>query len=150
MVEYETTHRDAGDNYAHLVAEDWDALETRDLIEGLYRNWETLGIHPRWKDIEPDVLADIALESFTMESGSAYHKQSGIVLDAFLVGEIEIDISNLGIDGITIDYIREACEAYMSGNDYAFVSTDAAWYAVLDVPMFNAQIEQYVNDKESE
>ena len=169
MVEYETTHVDAGENYAHLVGESWDIQKTRDIIEQFHRElfdsseyvqgsgwinykplWETLGIHPRWKDIDPDVLADIALESFTMESGSMYYPQGVIILDSFPVGEIEIDLSSLGIDGITMEHIRESCDAYISSDGYAYVSTDAVWYAVLDVPMFNAQIEQYINDKESE
>ena len=165
MVEYETTHVDAGENYAHLVGESWDDQKTRDLLEQFLDSasyvprsgwinykpqWETLGIDPRWKDIDLDVLADMALESFTMESGSIYYPQGVIILDSFPVGEIEIDLSNLGMDGITMEHIRESCDAYISGNDYAYMSTDAVWYAVLDVPMFNAHIQQYVNDKESE
>lgn len=169
MVDYETTHLDAGNSYAHLVAESWCAENTRDMIEQFHRElfdsseyvqgsgwinykplWETLGIDPRWKDIDPDALADMALESFTMEPGSIFTPRDVIVLDGFPVGEIETDISSLGIDGITMDYIRESCDAYISGNDYSSVSTDAVWYAALDVPMFNAQIQQYVNDKESE
>lgn len=149
MVEYETTHADAGENYARLVGKSWFLPVHSSLAEGLYRGWETLGIHPRWKDIEPDVLTDMALESFTMESGSAYHTPEGIVLDGFPVGEVEIDLSNLGIDGVTMEYIRESCDAYISG-DSAYVSTDAVWYAVLDITTFNAHIQQYVNDKESE
>jgi len=168
MVEYETTHIDAGENYAYLVGESWDDQKTRDMLDQFYRElfdsseyvlgsgwinykpqWETLGIDPRWKDIDSDVLADMVLESFTLESGSIYCPQGFIILDSFPVGEIEIDLSSLDIDGITLDYIRESCDAYISGNDYAYVSTDAVWYAVLDIPMFNAHVGQYVNDKES-
>jgi len=37
MVEYETTHGDAGENYAHLVGESWDSQKTRDMIEQFHR-----------------------------------------------------------------------------------------------------------------
>jgi len=167
MVEYETTHIDAGENYAYLVGESWDDQKTRDMLDQFYRElfdsseyvlgsgwinykpqWETLGIDPRWKDIDSDVLADMVLESFTLESGSIYCPQGFIILDSFPVGEIEIELSSLDIDGITMEHIRESCDAYISG-DSAYVSTDAVWHAVLDVPMFNDQIEQYINDKES-
>jgi len=166
MEEYETTHGDAGENYAYLVGESWDIQKTRDMIEQFHRElfdsseyvqgsgwinykpqWETLGIDSRWKDIDPDVLADMALESFVMESGHAYGVPSGIVLDGFPVGEVEIDLSGLDIDGITMEYISKGCGAY---NDTVYISTNAEWYAVLDVQMFNDHIEQYVNDKESE
>ncbi len=146
MVDYETTHADAGENYAHLVGESWDIQKTRDMVKKLNC---CLVIDPRWEDIDPDVLADMALESFVMESGHAYGVPSGIVLDGFPVGEVEVDLSGLDIDGVTMEYISESCEAYLSGDGYAYVSTGVAWYAVLDVQMFNAHIEQYVNDKES-
>ena len=35
QLEYETSHRDAGDGYAHLVGESWCNQKTRDLIQSL-------------------------------------------------------------------------------------------------------------------
>ena len=35
QLEYETSHRDAGDRYAHLVGMLWDEQKTRDLIQSL-------------------------------------------------------------------------------------------------------------------
>jgi len=157
QLEYETSHRDAGDNYADLVGGLWYKEKTRDLIQSLndeadLANYKPLEIDERWKDIEPDVLADMVLETFDMVPGSIrgpYGKDC-IVLEGFHIGEVEVDLGHLGIDAITMDLIRESCDAYISGNDYAHISTDAVWYAVVNVEALNIEIEQYITDnKES-
>ena len=157
QLEYETSHRDAGDSYADLVSGLWYKQKTCDLIQSLSEeadlaNYKPLEIDERWKDIEPDVLADMALETFNMVPGSIWAPDCDdcIVLESFHIGEIEVDLGHLGIDAITMDLIRESCDAYISGTDYAYIATDAVWYAVVNVEALNIEIEQYITDnKES-
>ena len=156
QLEYETSHRYAGDGYAHLVGESWCNQKTRDLIQSLSEeadlaNYKPLEIDERWKDTEPDVLADMALETFDMVPGSIFgpYGNDCIVLEGFSIGEVEVSLDHLGIDGITMDLIRESCDAYISGTDYAYIATDAVWYAVVNVEALNIEIEQYINSMES-
>jgi hypothetical protein len=161
-LEYETRHGDAGDNYGYLVAGSWTDQNTRDLLESLneekrdhavkdhfapdsYKpHWQLLGIDPRWKDIEPDVLAEYALESFDMSAGSIWGCfAGGITLAGFPVQEIEIELDHLGIEPDVLDSVRESCDAYISGRNLAYVTTDAVWFALLDVESFNCQIENH-------
>ena len=157
QLEYETSHRDAGDSYADLVSGLWYKQKTCDLIQSLSEeadlaNYKPLEIDERWKDIEPDVLADMALETFNMVPGSIWgpYGDDCIVLESFHIGEIEVELGPLGIDASTMDLIRESCDAYISGTDYAYIATDAVWYAVVNVEALNIEIEQYITDnKES-
>jgi hypothetical protein len=144
MEEYETTHIDAGDAYSHMVAESWSQSNTDYLVKALK---DCDDIDSRWKGIAPDTLADYALESFDMESGHIFSSHSGIVLESFPVCEIEIDLDSLGIDGLTLDYIRESCDCYIrDGSTLAYISTDAVWMAVLNVETFNSYITQHFED----
>lgn len=168
-LEYETRHGDAGNSYAHLVCESWRNQKTRDMVQSFNEEKrdhsvtdhfapdsykpqsELLGIDKRWKDIELDILADMALETFDMVPGSMWgpYGNDRIVLDSFPVGEIEVSLEHLGIDAITLDLIRESCEAYISGNDCAYIATDSVWSAVVDVEALNTEIEQYIDSVES-
>jgi len=162
MLEYETRHGDAGDNYTHMPAESWTEKETRDLLESLneekrdhavkdhfapdsYKpHWKLLKIDPRWKEIDPDQLADYALESFEMSAGSIWGCfEDGITLDSFPVQEIEIELDHLDIDPDVMDSVRESCDAYISGCNRAYVTTDAVWFALLDVESLNCHIENH-------
>jgi len=166
QLEYETSHRDAGDGYADLVSMLWDEHSTYNMLklfndekrdhgvkdhfaaDSYKTQWQLLGIDKRWKDIEPDVLADMALETFNMVPGSIWGPDC-IVLESFHIGEIEVELGPLGIDAITMDLIRESCDAYISGNDYAYIATDAVWYAVVNVENLNVAIEDYITSMES-
>jgi len=161
--DYETNHSDAGDNYAHMVAESWIESCHDSLVEQMGETvlkggdcsdpdyWKGVpkypNIDPRWKDIEPDVLDDLALESFTMQAGSIWGPYGGgIVLAGYPVDEIEVDLTDLFIDAVTMDYVRESCDPYISGCDRASISTDSVWYAVLDIEMLNDYISQHFGD----
>jgi len=163
QVEYETNHGDAADNYAFMVAESWSVTCHDRLVEQMGETvlgggdcsdpdyWKGVPKYPsldqRWKDLEPDVLDDLALESFTMQAGSIWGPYGGgIVMAGYPVGEVEIDLGELFIDGVTMDYIRESCDPYISGCDRAYISTDSVWYAVLDIEMFNTYISQHFDD----
>ena len=107
QLEYETSHRDAGYGYADLVGESWCNQKTLAMVKSFsdeyldngenatqmlsYKpQWQLLGIDKRWKDIEPDVLADMALETFDMVSGSIWgpYGNDCIVLDSYGVGKL--------------------------------------------------------------
>jgi len=161
--EYETRHGDAGDNYAHMVAESWteschDRLAEQ-MSETVLRGgdcsdpeyWKGVPkypkLDPRWKELDPDVLDDMALDSFTMQAGSIWGPYGGgIVLAGYPVGEVEIELDYLGIDGVTMDYIRESCDPYISDCGRAYIDTDSAWFAVLDIDTMNASISQHFED----
>ena len=170
QLEYETSHQDAGENYVQLVGESWCNQKNLDMVQSFNEEkrdhsvtdhfakdsykpqWQLLGVDKRWKDIEPDVLADLTLEwALDMVPGSIYGPfgNDSIVLDSYGVGEIEVPLDHLGIDAITMDLIRESCDAYISGTDYAYIATDAVWYAVVNVEALNTEIEQYITSMES-
>ena len=82
----------------HLVRRVCGAIKRLcDLIQSLSEeadlaNYKPLEIDERWKDIEPDVLADMALETFNMVPGSIWGPDGDdcIVLESFHIGEIEV------------------------------------------------------------
>ena len=161
-IEYETTHGDSCEAYSFLVGESWDKYSTSRLMDGFkewkrdvtvdclsdysYKeHWEVLSISPKWKNINLDSLVDIALESFTMESGSIYGSFcGGIVLESFAVGEVEVFLEDIELpEGINLKDIENDCECYISGTSYGYGATDSVWFAVLHVPTFNELIEQH-------
>ena len=165
ILEYETSHVDAGNNYAHMLAESWTDTDTSSLVaalsEQVYQDgkdimtdpdyWSTisradkLGIDPRWREIEPETLADIALESFEMESGHIFSNPS-LSIAAYPVGEIETQLPD-EIDGLILDLISDSCDAYIQGR-LAYIVSDAVWFAVINVEKFNANIAAYFEGSE--
>jgi hypothetical protein len=82
-----------------------------------------------------------------MQRGSTYGPYTdGIVLGGFPLDEIEIELDELGIDVITLDLVRESCDAYINDSGYAYLTTDAVWFAVVDPVAFQAAIADYVED----
>tara|TARA_B110000046_G_C12919558_1_gene366500 strand:+ start:194 stop:1054 length:861 start_codon:yes stop_codon:yes gene_type:complete len=163
QVEYETRHQDAGDNYAHMPSESWTDQKTRELESALnaetrdhavedhfdpasYKSaWEVLGVDARWVDLESETLPDLALDAFTMKAGSIHGPfDGGIVLDAYAVQEVEVDLQDLGIPQ-GLNRIAESVDCYIQGN-LAYQTTDAVWFAVLDVKAFNALIADHFED----
>ena len=155
QLEYECNHEDSGDNYSHLVSESWNNSKTVDLMDSL----EVCGtnINSRWVDIDLDSLVEIALDSFTMKSGHIYTPCSvrwslvaleGIIIGAFPVGEVGVCLNDI-VESHDIDLysIKYECESYIS-NRYAYESTDAVWYAVINTEAFNDNIQLHF-DRES-
>jgi hypothetical protein len=157
QLEYEESHVDAGDNYSHLVREGWctDSEErladqfigkdVADLSKGCFEEGRWV---PDWTidtmGLDIDVLSDLAIDLFTMERGHMFGPyRNGIVLGSFAIQEVEIDLEYLGIDGITMDLIRESCDACISGTDLAYLTTDAVWYAVVDPAEYQAAIIEH-------
>ena len=141
-LEYEESHVDAGDNYSHMVAESWDSVQEKRLIEQI----EKRGIDPM--GLEPDEIADIALDIFHMESGHIFSnvESNFIVLESYGVGEVEADLEHLGIDGVTFDLIRESCDCYISGTGRGYMTSDSVWYAVVKPQ----ELQQAIKDKVAE
>ena len=144
VLEYETTHRDAGDNYAGLV-EDVDVqdvqrqLEDETMVKAEDGTGDSLGY--TWvkkldldlKGLDVEDVARLALEVFGMVRGSIWGPfEDGLVLASFAVQEIETEVPE-AFDGIVLDLIRESTDAYITGTDRAYIATDAVWYAVASV-----------------
>lgn len=144
VLEYETRHEDAGDNYAYLV-EDVDLqdmqrqLEEESMVKAEYGTGDSLGY--KWiKKLDLDLrgldVADVvrlALDVFRMVPGHIWGPyEDGLVLAGFPVQEIETEIPS-DFDGIVLDLIGDnGTDAYIKG-DRAYIATDAVWYAVASV-----------------
>jgi hypothetical protein len=138
QLEYEESHKDSGDNYSHMPAESWTNTEDKMLAEWVEsENIDSMGL-------DTDQLSNIALDCFYMRSGhifGPYHKQeSDLILAAYPLQEIEIDLSCLGLDGITLDYIENSCDAYIK-KELAYMTTDSVWHAVLTKSAFQDAIK---------
>lgn len=150
--EYETSHVDAGDSYAHMPSEGWSSTSDAELV----RQLAEYGVDT--KGLEPDVLSTIALDAFTMESGSIYTPSGLIILDAFPVGEIETQVEFSAISAPSIgtvtaehvDAVQRDIDAYLGtlSDDSAllYTSTDCVWYAVLTPAAMQEAINDYLAD----
>jgi hypothetical protein len=157
QLEYAESHDDAGDAYAFLVADSWGSTDDelrknligpdmQDLSKDYFEDGRWV---PAWEvnamGLDPDILSDIALNIFVMQRGSIYGPYTdGIVLGAFPVQEVEISLDELGIDGVTLDLVRESCDAYINDSGYAYLTSDAVWFAVVCPVAFQAAIADYV------
>ena len=155
VFEYETWHKDAGDNYAGLV-EDVDAEDVKRQLEAVTGRWtgmdyteeKTLDLDLRGLDLNR--VIDLALEVFRMIPGSIFSygplSQDGLVLASFPIQEIETEVPD-AFDGIVLDLIRESTDAFIpDGGRLAYIVTDAVWYAVASVEdlqdAINAEVSQ--------
>ena len=142
VLDYETSHGDAGDAYAHLV-EDVDLQDVKRQIDATKLQWDetlkfyidvpALGLDLRGLDVE-DVIR-LALDVFEMVPGSIFGPfEDGLVLAGFPVQEIETEVPQ-EFDGIVLDFIGDnGTDAYIpDGGRLAYMATDAVWYAVASV-----------------
>ena len=160
QLDYAENHDDAGDAYAFMVAESWTSTDDVELHKNLIGpDMQDLSkdcfdadyLVPKWEvdpmGLDPDILSEIALEIFVMQRGSIHGCYTdGIVLGGFPVQEIEIALDELGIDGVTLDLVKESCEAYINESGYAYLTTDSVWFAVVCPVAFQAAIADYVED----
>lgn len=149
--EYETTHIDAGDAYAHMPSESWSSTDDSELI----RQLSELGINTR--DLDPGVLSTIALDIFEMQSGSIYMPSGLIVLAGYAVGEIEsqVEFSAINVPSIravTADHVKHVArdiDAHVgrvnSDSALLYTSTDCVWYAVVKPEAMQEAIDEYVD-----
>ena len=111
-VEYETTHRDAGDNYFHLAGEgsfDYYNGESR-----LQEYCQEMGIDLTGIDI--DRLAGDVIFWGYMTQGQAYDAQKRFLIASYNVGEVEseVDSSDIGarFTPYLIDQLNKRTDAY--------------------------------------
>ena len=128
-LEYEESHVDAGDAYAHMPREGGF-----DYGNGPSRLVEFCKAHDIAGSAED--LSDIVLDHFTMMSGNMYSPKGVFVVDSYGLQEVEIDLNYL-VESGQIDWgllmqISDDCDAYITGTGYAYVTSDAVWYAVID------------------
>ena len=144
VLEYETRHGDAGENYAGLV-EDIDLqdvqrqLEEETMVNAEDGDGDSLGY--KWvkkldldlRGLDAEDVARLALGVFTMQAGHIFGPfTDGLVLAGFAVQEIETEVPEC-FDGIVLDFIGDnGTEAYINGR-LAYIATDAVWYAVASV-----------------
>jgi hypothetical protein len=140
QLEYEESHKDAGDNYSHLPAESWTSTDESALRAYLIA--QDIDCH----GLDIDTIADIVLDNFRMYAGSIYGAydlpDDAFILAAYPVQEIEIDLSGIGLDGITLEYIRDSCDAYIKG-DLAYMTTDAVWFTAIKRDYLQECIRDY-------
>jgi hypothetical protein len=140
--EYNTTHDDAGDGYAHMVAEGCWPDQWKRICEYLDENFDLT-------DAQLDKLADCGEEfcdDFEMRPGHIFSGEpgDGIVLDSWPVGEIEeqIEISHLAEqaklpESLVRHLISEQSDFCLrmwrtdSATCEMYIYTDDIWQAVL-------------------
>jgi hypothetical protein len=133
-VEYETTHKDSGDDYAYLVPESWCSDDESRLIA--YMQEKRID----WSGLEIDAIVDQCLERCRMESGHVWSAgNGGFLITSFPVGEIETQID---CDTIGQAFTPELCKALSRASDayvkyhgdamaLAYIATDSVWDAVV-------------------
>jgi hypothetical protein len=154
QLEYETSHPDAGDNYAYIVA---DSTDSQDIQRQL--DEEILLQLPNQTALDSELVKkldlnlrglpiarviDLALDCFNMVPGHMFGPyEDGLILAAFPIQEIETEIPD-SFDDIVLGFIGDnGSDAYIKGR-FAYMSTDAVWYAVASVKALQAAIDQEV------
>jgi len=140
-VSYEEEHQDAGDNYAHMIGESWCSDHDNRLIEQLAE------LKIDHSSVDFDQLAEDVIFWAEMVPSHIYDnspKAGQILLDSYLIGEIEIEISaeELGIAELSseiCDLLSRSCGAYFShcsaDRCHAYVSSDRSWDAQISADM---------------
>lgn len=149
-VEYEEEHQDAGGNYAHMLGESWHSEHDRRLADQLAE----LGIDHSAVDF--DQLAEDVVFWAEMVPSHIYDaspKPGAILLDSYLIGEIEIEISadELGIAELSpaiCDQLSRSCDAYFSHSSadrcFAYVPSDRSWDAQISAETVRDLIAELV------
>jgi len=150
-VSYEEEHQDSGDARAHLLSESWHSDHDRRLADQLAE----LGIDHSAVDF--DQLAEDVIFWAEMVPSHIYDsapKSGAILLDSYMVGEIEIEISaeELGIADLSpeiCDQLSRSCDAYFRHDSadrcFAYVSSDRSWDAQISAEMVRHLIAELVD-----
>jgi hypothetical protein len=151
-LEYETTHKDSGDNYAHMPRECWHSPHDANLAEFIAEN----NIDAMGLDI--DQVSDIALDNFSMVSGHIYQHTKGDIftLEAFPISEIEcqIDYAALtksvgwNVNRNHILQIARDVDCHIGNTDkdscLAYMTTDSVWFAEISAKELQTAIRDSV------
>lgn len=134
-LEYEEEHQDSGDARSHLLGESWNSDHDKRLADQLAELEIDLGA------VDFDQLAEDVIYWAEMVPSHIYDrspKLGTILLDSYLIGEIEIEISakELGFAELSpaiCDQLSRSCDAYFrhDGADrcFAYVTSDRSWDA---------------------
>ena len=145
--EYETTHKDAGDNYSHLASEgnfDYHNGESR-----LQEYCQEMGID--LTGIEIDQLAEDVIFWGYMTQGGDFDPHKRFLVSSYNVGEVEsqVDSSNIGarFTPYLIDQLNKRTDAYWtySGPETAYFYTNASesyWDHVCNADVIRDLVEQ--------
>lgn len=151
---YEEEHQDSGNNRAHMLGESWYSEHDSRLAEQLAE----LGIDHSAVDF--DQLAEDVIFWAEMVPSHIYDsapKSGTILLDSYMVGEIEIEVSaeELGVDRISaemIEQLNKNCDAFFRAGVrslgdscdycYAYVSSDRSWDAQISAEMVRHLISE--------
>jgi len=145
--EYETTHQDAGDNYAHLAMEgnfDYYNGESR-----LQEYCDQMGIDLSGIDI--DRLAQDVIFWGYMTQGADFDPEKRFLVAAYHVGEIEqqVDASDIGarFTPYLIEQLNRRTDGFWrySGPDvaYFYINCDTYWDHVCDAETIRDLVNQY-------
>jgi hypothetical protein len=136
-VEYETTHKDSGDNYACLVPESWSNYHDEMLVGFLAFH----GIN--WQGLELEDIAREILEDFDMISGHIFSgtSQDSWIIDSFPISEIEIQIDS---NEIGQSWTKDLCEILSRKSDVylRYLSPDCAFGYQASDCVWNAEISE--------
>jgi len=150
-VSYEEEHQDAGNNYAHMLGESWHSEHDNRLRDQLAE----LGIDHSAVDF--DQLAEDVIFWAEMVPSHIYDsapKSGQILLDTYMIGEIEIEISaeELGIADLSpaiCEQLSRSCDAYFRHDSadrcFAYVSSDRSWDAQISAEMVHHLIAELVD-----
>jgi len=145
--DYETTHQDAGDNYAHLATEgdfDYHNGESR-----LQEYCNEMGVDLTGVDL--DRLAEDVIFWGYMTQGQAYDAQKRFLISSYNVGEIEfqVDASDIGASftPYLIDQLNKRTEAFWrydtSETAYFYLNaSDSYWDHVCNADVIRDLVEQ--------
>lgn len=148
---YETSHRDAGNNYAHMPCESWTSYDDSRLAEYMQEK----GID--FTGLEIDEISSRVLDQFEMQASHAFCMGDGSFLVAsYPVGEIETEVSaeDLGISKFT----KELCESLSKSSDVflRYDSPERAFgyiegsYDVWDCVVSEKVLREIVSDLQAE
>lgn len=130
---YATTHEDAGEAYRFMIEN--NCLNDLDGLAS-YIGWMLDNrIKGEVDDIDsPEEVRQHAFDNCVMISGHYMSEPTcGHVIASFPVGEIEVQLDSMDdpVDWELLMMIDNDCDAHISGGGYAYVNTDAVWYAVV-------------------
>jgi hypothetical protein len=145
--EYETTHQDAGDNYAHLAAEgDFDYYNGESRLQ---EYCDEMGID--LTGVGLDRLAEDVIFWGYMNQGQACDAQKRFLISSYNVGEIEsqVDASEIGASftPYLIDQLNRNTEAFWrydtSETAYFYLNaSDSYWDHVCNADVIIDLVEQ--------
>lgn len=141
-VEYETEHKDSGNNYGYYIAENLDS-------EFISKDLQEAGINTY--DLDEDEILDIVKDCLKFKPGHIFlmtiANQDEIEVGSLPVCEIEIqvDYNEIGATKKQVEKIKDKLDSYV-GNIYedcfyCYVNTDSIWAGVVNKKELQEQLD---------